>query len=260
MMQRLAVDTSGWRRHPHVWIALLLIAALGWIVSIQQASSMAGMSQHSGEMGGMAGSHTSAVVSLPVWVAMMAAMMFPAIAPVVSLFGAVGRKKRRDGNNAVPTLIFVAGYLVVWSLFGVGAYLLSLAVPSVDMVAPGIKSRSLVAAGLVLAAAGLCEWSPLKAACLRHCRSPLGTFLSLWRDGWAGALRMGIVHGAYCLGCCWGLMLVLFAVGLMNLTAMVLLTVLIFAQKALPYGDLIGKAAGLVLLTTGLAFVLAPVV
>lgn len=251
-------EAANWRRHPYVWIALLLGAAVGWIVTAQQASQMAGM----GDMAGMAGMRpaaTSLVVFLPVWVAMMVAMMFPAMAPVISLVSAVGRKQRQGGGTATPTAVFIAGYLIIWTLFGLGAFLLSLAVPSIDMAAGGVKSDSAPAAGAILVFAGLYEWSPIKNACLRHCRSPLGTFMRLWRNGWIGALRLGIVHGAYCLGCCWGLMLVLFAVGLMNLTAMVLLSAIIFAQKVLPYGKYLGRIAGVALVVAGLAVALPSV-
>jgi predicted metal-binding membrane protein len=249
---------AAWRRHPYVWVALLLAAALGWAVTIQQAIGMAGLSGAGSGMAAMSPSPAPALVFLPVWVAMMAAMMFPAIAPVVSLVSTAGQKRRAAGGRAVPNVVFVAGYLAIWTLFGVAAYLLSLAVPAVGMAGPGLKSDSAVLAGLILIFAGLYEWGPLKGACLRHCRSPLGTFLQLWRDGWAGAFRMGVVHGTYCLGCCWGLMLVLFAEGLMNLTAMVLLAAVIFAQKVLPRGELIAKGTGVALVAAGLAFALTP--
>jgi predicted metal-binding membrane protein len=259
-----------WRSNPAIWSILLLAAALGWVVTVQQALSMAGMSADtngmSGSMSSMPGSMqdvtpspTSLLVFLPVWVAMMSAMMFPAIAPVVTLVSAAGRKRRLSGGRGDPAAVFVAGYLFVWTLFGLAAYLLSLAIPSLDMAAPGIRSANPLIAGLILIAAGLYEWSPLKSVCLRHCRSPLGAFVTLWRDGWYGAFRMGVVHGSYCLGCCWGLMLVLFAVGLMNLTAMVLLAGAIFAQKVLPRGDLISRAVGAALVLTGLGVTFAPV-
>ena len=111
---------------------------------------------------------------------------------------------------------------------------------------------------VVLIAAGLYQWSPLKNLCLRHCRSPLAIIVHGWRDGYLGALRMGIVHGAYCVGCCWGFMVILFAVGLMNLGWMILLTGLIFAEKVVPRGVLIGKAAGVVLVLLGVGALVAP--
>lgn len=247
----------GWRGNPQVWVALLLAAALGWIVTIYQAGSMTGMTAGAGEIGSMRHAHASALVFLPAWVAMMAGMMLPAIAPVVSLVGGIGRKRRDAGERSVPRPVFVAGYLAVWTLLGVGVYLLSLAVSAAEVTAIGLRADSRVGAALVLMLGGLYEWTPLKKACLRHCRSPLGIFMKLWRDGWLGAFRLGFLHGALCLGCCWGLMLVLFAVGLMNLTAMVLLATVIFAQKVLPFGEFISKVSGAVLLLAGVGLILS---
>src|SRR5258707_6081991 len=160
---------------------------------------------------------------LPIWIAMMVAMMFPAAAPVVALFATISQNRRAANQRAAPTWIFVAGYLAVWSLLGVGAYLLSRVLPALGMMATGLRVDYPVAAGLVLIFAGLYQFSPLKQVGLRHCRSPLSVILNGWRDGNAGSFRMGFEHGAYCLGCCWGLMLVLFVVGMMNLIGMVIL-------------------------------------
>jgi predicted metal-binding membrane protein len=143
--------------------------------------------------------------------------------------------------------------LAVWSLFGVVAYLLSLIVPAIGMAATGLRADSPMAAGIVLGFAGLYQLSPLKRICLHHCRSPLAALMHHWRDGRGGALRMGVSHGAYCLGCCWGLMLVLFAVGLMNVGWMLALTVVIFAEKVLPYGELVSKLTAIALVCFGLA-------
>ncbi|MFO1352356.1 MAG: DUF2182 domain-containing protein [Gammaproteobacteria bacterium] len=156
----------------------------------------------------------SALVFLPLWIAMMVAMMFPAVAPVVSLYAALVERRRAGGEVAAPTWIFVAGYLAVWSLCGVGAYLLARVVPALGMMAPGLHLDHPLLAGGVLILAGAYQLTPLKQICPRHCRSPLGVIMNHWRPGMIGALRMGFLHGAYCLGCCWALMLVLFAGGL----------------------------------------------
>jgi len=223
-----------------VWIALLLLAAAGWAVVALQVRAMGQMPPG---MDAMAPAPVTLLLFLPVWIAMMVAMMFLSVAPVVSLFAAAGRTRREAGGRATPVWVFVAGYLAVWSLFGLGAFLLSLAVPALGMAANGLRDVSALAGGAVLILAGLYQWSPLKQVCLRHCRSPLGVLVHRWREGRAGAFRMGFAHGAYCVGCCWGLMLVLFAVGLMNLVAMVALTGVIFAEKVVPHGPLIGKVA-----------------
>jgi len=232
-----------------LWLVLLLLAGIGWAITVIQNLGMGSMA----DMPGMAPGPSSALLFLPVWISMMVAMMFPSIAPIVLIFATVGRSKRSAGGSAVPTWVFLAGYLTVWSLFGVGAYLLSLAVPAVGMTALGLRTHTPLIGGIVLVLAGLYQWSPLKGVCLRHCRSPLGFLLDSWRDGYRGVFLMGFTHGAYCVGCCWSLMMVLFAVGLMNLGWMVLLAAVIFAEKILRHGSLIGRVAGLGLVLFGLA-------
>jgi predicted metal-binding membrane protein len=169
------------------------------------------------------------------------------------LFSTVSRNRRAAGERAVPTWVFLAGYLTTWSLFGVGAYLLALVIPAAGMSGPGLRTFSPLAGGLVVILAGLYQWSPLKRVCLEHCRSPLGFLMLGWRDGYAGAFRLAAVHGTYCVGCCWGLMIVLFAVGLMNLGWMTLLAAVIFAERIIPNGPVTGKLAGLGLLIFGFA-------
>jgi predicted metal-binding membrane protein len=209
-------------------------------------------------MAEMGAEPVSALLFLPLWMSMMVAMMFPAIAPVVSLFATISQKRRAAGQPAAPTWVFLAGYLSVWSRFGIGAYVLSLIVPALGMMATGLRMDNPVAAGIVLMLAGLYQLSPLKQVCLHHCRSPLGVILHGWRDGRGGAFRMGFGHGAYCLGCCWGLMLVLFAVGLMNLAWMLILTLAIFVEKILPQGPLISKLIALVLILFGMFTLVMP--
>lgn len=241
--------------NPSIWIGLLLLAAVGWAIVALQVRSMGQMQQG---MDATAPAPVSLLLFLPVWIAMMVAMMLPSVAPVVSLFAAAGRVRRQAGGRATPAWVFVAGYLAVWSLFGLGAFLLSLAVPALGMAANGLRDVSALAGGLVLVVAGLYQWSPLKQVCLRHCRSPLGVLVHHWREGRAGAFRMGFAHGSYCVGCCWGLMLVLFAVGLMNLVAMVALTGVIFAEKVVPHGPLIGKVAAGALVLYGVLTIALP--
>jgi predicted metal-binding membrane protein len=209
-------------------------------------------------MAAMEAGPVSLLLFLPVWISMMVAMMFPAIAPVVSLFATISTKRRAAHQPAAPTWMFLIGYLFVWSLFGLGAYLLSLIVPAIGMMAAGLRVDSPVAAGSVLLFAGLYQLSPLKQVCLRHCRSPLSVILHGWHDGYGGAFRMGLTHGAYCLGCCWGLMLVLFAVGLMNLIWMVLLTIAIFVEKVISRGPLISRLIALALVLFGIVTLALP--
>lgn len=236
------------------WVVLLVSAAIGWAVTIFQTRSMSDM----GGMPGMPPMPSPALLFLSVWVAMMVAMMFPSIAPMVAVFTTVSHNRRQAGRRAAPTWVFLLGYLTIWSIFGAGAYLLSLIVPEVGMTAPGLRAYNPVIGGLTLIFAGFYQWSPLKRVCLEHCRSPLGFLTQEWRDGIGGAFRLGIAHGGHCVGCCWGLMLVLFAVGLMNLSWMVLLAAVIFAEKVVPHGPLVGKVAGVAILMSGGAILAAP--
>jgi predicted metal-binding membrane protein len=238
-----------------IWLALVLLAAMAWTILIRQTQTAGDMDQG---MAAMGAEPMSALIFLPLWISMMVAMMFPAVAPVVSLFATINGKRRAMGQRATPTWIFLSGYLTVWSLFGVGAYLLSLIVPSLSMMAAGLRIDNPAAAGAVLILAGLYQFSPLKQFCLHHCRSPLSIILHGWRDGRSGAFRMGLAHGAYCLGCCWGLMLVLFAVGLMNLVWMMILTIVIFIEKVLPYGPRLSKVTALALVLFGLFTLATP--
>ena len=208
--------------------AVLIAAALvAWIVTVDR---MRGMDAGPGTTLGGLGWY------LGVWVTMMAAMMLPSTAPMVVLFDRVSAERTRRGQAHVPASIFVLAYLLVWAVYGLLAYgLYRLAVHSVGGPLAWDRAGPYVA-GAAVAAAGLYELTPLKSACLRHCRSPLRFVFEGWREGPLGALRMGAVHGSYCVGCCWGLMLVLFALGVMSLTWMAVVAALVFVQKVLPGG------------------------
>jgi predicted metal-binding membrane protein len=235
-------------------VVLLALAAIGWAVTIFQARSM-------GEMAGMPGMSATASPALPflsVWIAMMVAMMFPSVAPTTAVFAAVGHTRSHAGRRAAPTWAFLLGYLMTWGMFGAGAYLLSLVASDVSMMAPGLRVSHPVIGGLILIFAGVYQWSPLKRLWLGHCRSPLVFFQQEWQEGAIGAFRLGFTHGAHCVGCCAGLMLVLFAVGLMNLGWMALVAAAIFAEKVVPSGPLVGKLAGVAFLVSGVAMSVAP--
>ena len=260
-----------------VWLVLLLLAALAWAFVVQQSEMMGNVNQAAQAMTGMSRSASgmadmnsvskqtqpapaSILLYLPVWVGMMVAMMFPAAIPIVEHYDAIqrSRSRRAAGQRAVQTWTFLAGYLAVWSLFGVGAYLLSLVLPALGMMTPGLRADYPVAAGLILIGAGLYQLSPLKRACLGTCRSPQSVLLNSWHDGYAGSFRMGIEQGVYCLGCSWALMLVLFVVGLMNLAGMVALSIVIFVEKVIPRGPVLSKLVAPALIIFGLTTLFMP--
>ena len=238
-----------------VWVVLRILAAAGWAVIVFQARSVTGMSGMAGmsSMSDMSPTSSPAGPFLLAWVAMMVAMMFPSVAPTVTAFATVGHVRRRAGERLAPVWVFLLGYLAVWSTFGAGAYLLSLIVPDVSMTGLGVRAASPIVAGLILIFAGAYQWSRWKGSFLEHCRSPLAFLQQGWRGDAAGAFRLGLDHGVQCVGCCGGLMLILLAVGLMNLGWMVVLAAVFFAEKVVPHGPLAGRLAGVALFITGVA-------
>jgi predicted metal-binding membrane protein len=216
----------------------------------------------SNEMGAMAVSGMSGVgwswngfvTFLIAWAVMMAAMMFPAAAPMILLFHKVAGTRTAHGRASVPTWVFAAGYLLVWTAIG-GATWIVVHLVSDLAGRLGTSTRDTwapLALGAVLTTAGLYQFTPLKTTCLRHCQSPVGFVMTHWRDGRLGALRMGLTHGAYCLGCCWMLFAVLVVAGVMSLAWMLALTLVVFAEKILPVGSRAVVASGVALVALGL--------
>ncbi len=200
----------------------------------------------------------AAPVFLASWVAMMAAMMLPAVAPMILTFSRMQAGRRSHGKSAIPTSIFVAGYLVVWSVFGLVAFTAATGVDTLAMRSGWSTELTGRATGLLFILAGVYQLTPLRRACLGRCRSPLAFLASCWRDGGGGALRMGVSHGMTCLGCCWVLFLLLFPVGVMNIAAMIALTLLAFAEKTTPLGAHLARFSTPALVALGLALGLWP--
>lgn len=185
---------------------------------------------------------------LAMWWIMMAAMMLPSAAPMVLLFAAL-----RPGAPAIGA--FTGGYLLAWGGFSLGAVALQWWLERVALLTPMMVATSLALGAALLIGAGLWQFTPWKRACLRHCRSPLDVITNQWRAGTWGALRMGLRHGALCLGCCWGLMLLLFYGGVMNLWWIVGLSVLVLVEKLAPAGPWVARLIGAVLLAWGAAVI-----
>ena len=243
-------------------VSLLALAALGWWWSARMATdmrsmsggvSMGGMSME-GTMGmGGGGSVAMSLASFVVaWLAMMTAMMFPAIVPVVKLFG-----RAAAAGRVAPVPFFVGGYITVWTALGIPAYFAWRALE--HPLAEGMPWAGRLAGG-VLVAAAVWQLTPLKNVCLRHCRSPMSVFMQFGRSAEApfGALRMGAAHGAYCVGCCWALMAVLVAVGTMNLLWMVGLAALIMLEKNAPAGERIAAVGAALLAVLGIVLLVDP--
>ncbi|WP_446901637.1 DUF2182 domain-containing protein [Burkholderia sp. YIM B11467] len=199
------------------------------------------------DMGSMDPSLPTVIV---MWWVMMIAMMTPSAAPLVMLYRRVLRHRSADGaGSAFTSVALLAGYLTAWFAFSIGAALLQkLLQPAGLISAMMLWSKSAVLSAIVLALAGLYQFSPLKRACLRQCRAPAGFLVAHWRPGVAGSFLLGARHGMYCVGCCWLLMALLFVGGVMNVVWIAALSLVVFAEKILPGGERIGRALGVVLI------------
>jgi predicted metal-binding membrane protein len=180
------------------------------------------------------------------WAVMMVGMMTPSVAPMLLLYAGVGRKAAESGTPFVSTGWFFAGYLAVWTAFSALATLAQWALTTLALLTPMMAASSATLGGIVLIAAGLYQWTPLKETCLRSCQAPLAFLMAHggFRDQPLGALRLGIAHGGYCLGCCFGLMALLFVGGIMNVLWIAGLTILVLLEKIVPAGRLIPRISG----------------
>lgn len=234
--------------------ALLALAALAWAATAHTARTMTGSVVMPSDIGRAMAMPTSdpwgpaQLLSLFVmWLVMMIAMMLPATAPIVILFLGVQRRRHASRLPAGPTAAFLGGYLLTWAGFSLVAAIGQAGLRSAALVSAGAMRATPVVAGVLLLAAGLFQWTPAKRACLHHCRSPFHFFSTEWREGTAGALLMGLRHGAWCVGCCWLLMALLFVAGVMNLAWVAALAVLVLLEKSAPGGPALGKGIGVVL-------------
>jgi predicted metal-binding membrane protein len=221
---------------------LLVVAAAAWLCLVVVANHMGSMP---GTMGLGPASFTA------VWVLMMAAMMLPSVAPFAALY-----TRTFGDDRVVRMLFFSSGYLLVWSAVAVPAYGLAYLA---DRAAPGHETAAKVLAVTIFAACGVYQLTPLKDRCLAHCRSPLGFVLKFASyRGRTRDLRVGLYHGAFCLGCCWALMILLIAFGLMNIAAMVVLAAVVLAEKTWRWGPGLAKALGVVALILAVLVIVRP--
>ncbi|HEY7734101.1 MAG TPA: DUF2182 domain-containing protein [Nitrososphaera sp.] len=236
-----------------VIIALVGTSALGWITS--QVFQMEMMSAMTGP-----NEATKVSVFVAVWTAGMAAMMFPAISPMMMLYnrlstGGVGGQSvivegERTATRGVKMVLFVGSYLAVWSLTGI-ALLFAWSIPAAAIAGMLNATSFGVFLGSILMAAGAYQFSPLKSKCLGYCESPMSFFMRRWKDGVGGALKMGTYHGMYCLGCCWPYFLVMVALGWMDILWMALFAGIIFVEKIWSRGIWVARLAGIALMVTG---------
>jgi predicted metal-binding membrane protein len=231
--------------------ALLVLAVAAWVVTDDR---MGGMESMPGMDLGSVGFYVT------VWVVMMAAMMFPSVAPTVLMYDRLraGHRERGKGAGIEATGLFVVGYLLVWTAAGLAAYGLLELGRAIDPAFLAWDDGGRYVTGGVILAAAVYQVTPLKRACLVKCRSPMMFLAERWRHGRAGALELGSRHGAWCLGCCWALMAALFAVGVMSLGWMALIAAFIAGEKLLPWPRAARTTVALLLLALGLGVALVP--
>jgi len=184
------------------------------------------------------------------WAVMMVAMMVPSASPMIETYARIARA--HSSASAYNVWLFAAAYIVVWALFSAGATAGQIALQRGALITSGFVTTPLIS-GIILAIAGLYQLTPLKQACLGHCRSPIGFFTTEWRAGAAGAFKMGLKHGAFCVGCCWMLMALLFVLGVMNLLWVAAISVFVLLEKVTPYGRAIARITGVAMLVSGIA-------
>ena len=191
-------------------------------------------------------------LALVMWTVMMAGMMLPSATPTVLLYGAIVRKNGARGTVLPGVWIFASAYLLVWAGFSVAATVLQTLLERASLLTPTLAAASNRAAALALIVAGVYQLTPLKRSCLARCRNPLEFFMTRWRAGPGGAFRMGLEHGAYCVGCCWALMMLLFVAGVMNLAWVALIAAFVFVEKLFPAVLLVSPLASASLIVAGL--------
>lgn len=234
-----------------ILLALLALTMLSWLWLIvlgrgmSETASMPGMAMPSPWSAARFG------LTFAMWWVMMIGMMLPGAAPMILTFATVNRNKRASGQDFVPVSVFTLGYLLVWGLFSASATVAQWALDQLAMLSASLGMISPKVGGALLIAAGIYQFTPLKQACLRHCRSPFAFVLNRWHDGRTGALRMGMEHGTFCLGCCWVLMALLFVVGVMNLLLVAAIAAFVLVEKLLPGGVWIGRLGGGTMIVVG---------
>lgn len=234
---------------------LFVLTALAWWYLFRMAGDMAAM-----DMGStlMHWGWSDFLMLFVMWVIMMVGMMTPSAAPLILTFATINRKKFEQSGRMVSTAVFLCGYLLVWTVFSGVAAAAQWGLHTVALLSPMMVSQSLLLNGILLMAAGIYQWAPLKRTCLEHCQSPLSFVMHHWKEGVGGALRMGWEHGLYCLGCCWALMALLFVMGVMNLVWVGVIAAFVLLEKVLPVGLWMGRTTGMLLVVWGLWLVWSP--
>jgi predicted metal-binding membrane protein len=233
-------------------LAVAAVTALAWLYLWRAAASMdRAMMGMADKVMAQSWSRETIATTFAMWTVMMVGMMLPGAAPTLALFATLDRRRRAAGGVGAEVAAFGAGYLAVWTGFSAAATLAQWALDQAFLLTMAQATAGARLSGVLVAAAGLYQFTPLKHACLRQCRSPIGFLLTHWRSGRVGAFLMGARHGAWCVTCCAALMLLLFVGGVMNLAWAAALAVLTMAEKLVPKGELLAQLVGVVLVIAG---------
>lgn len=242
-------------RRDRLWVLLGLagVVGLAWVYLVREAAAMDAMAAEAAMhaamgMAGMADmtprDFSDVLALFVMWTVMMAGMMLPSAAPVIVLV--LGLYRRRGDRQArLASVTFVTGYILTWTAFSAAAAAAQVVLHRTALLGTDMRLQSAAVSGIVLLAAGIYQWLPLKNRCLTHCQSPLSFLTRYWREGPMGGLTMGMRHGAFCVGCCWALMALLFVLGVMNLLWVAALAAFVLIEKVLPRGAIVGRVAGL---------------
>jgi predicted metal-binding membrane protein len=257
MAELLALEYLLRRDRLIVAVGLAAVVALAWIYLAVGAGMDTGMADMPMDMPmPMPWSPFYAALAFVMWWVMMIAMMVPSAAPTVLLFTTIRRKQKASVRPSVEAWIFLGGYLLIWAGFSIIAILAQWGLEHAGLLSMAMASTSAALGGGILLAAGLYQFTPVKNVCLRYCQNPVLFLSQYWQPGVGGALRMGLRHGSYCLGCCWFLMALLFIGGIMNLVWIAGIALYVACEKLLQPGRWISRAAGVALIAAG-AIVLA---
>jgi predicted metal-binding membrane protein len=261
MSQALVRDRRTWL----TGAVLVVLAALAWVAVVVQANAMRTVSTPASPAMGMTAAAVPAWVSVSgaaafvlAWGVMMAAMMLPSATPMISLYGAVRRNLSQTGLHGIPTVAFALVYLVLWLATGIPVYLANATIGAAAAMNPGLAGLLPYFMALALVAAGAYQFTPLKRKCLGVCSSPLAFLMGRWRGGYQGTFEMALENAVYCIGCCWGLMVVLVAAGAMSLPWVLSIAAVVFVEKIFPHGELTARIVGGVLIALGSLVALQP--
>lgn len=222
-------------------VAFCAVIGVAWAYLVRDAMSMSELASMAAMMETRPRGMLDFVHLLIMWAVMMAAMMLPSAVPMVMVYAAMARRASPSARGAWWIAAFVVGYIIVWSAYSAFAALFQVWIERLALLSPTMVSASPVLGAILLAVAGVFQLSPAKEACLRRCRGPVQFLAENWRPGAAGAIQMGLLHGAYCVGCCWALMGLLFVLGVMNLLWVAALAAFVMLEKVAFMGSTLGR-------------------